>query len=293
MSRTEPLAGRSRKHEAVEEPSSDLERRRCALGLGEEKALEDGMRDRWRALCGAAVVAGFVSLPQAVAQEGRAWVDPPGNLRELPLPSSEETRPPEVAAPEAQATLASPPLPPQRPEDAGPWVGSAPAAEPEPGTGSVRRDVPETRSGLAEASPEKAVRKFAIDYLDFWSSEEVPIRDAVTAFYAPRVEFHGRRMRSSGLIREKVRFAHRWPEREYRARPETMQVSCEPAGDPCTVQLLFDFSAENKARRRRSAGTGLLELVVTLANGRPLITSENSLVQTRRREARGRSIGWD
>ncbi|WP_048709184.1 hypothetical protein [Microvirga massiliensis] len=252
------------------------------------------MRDRWRALCGAAIIAGFASLPQALAQEGRVWVDPPSNLGELPLPPVEKTKPPENAAPELQAASALPPLPPPRPEDSGLQADSASAEGGQMGTGSVPRRRPELPAAITDLSVlEETARQFAIDYLAFWSSKEVSIRDAVPAFYAPRVEYYGRTMNSSALIREKTRFARRWPDREYSTRPESIQVHCDPADRSCAVHSLFDFRAENKRRRRKSEGRGVLELVITFEQGRPQITSENGLVQTSRREARRRPAAFD
>jgi hypothetical protein len=252
------------------------------------------MRDRWRALCGAAIIAGFASLPQALAQEGRVWVDPPNNLRELPPPPVEDTKPPENAAPELQAASTLPPLPPQRPDDLNIQTGSASAEEVQMGAGSVPRHLPDHPAGITDLSVlEETARQFAIDYLAFWSSKEVPIRDAVPAFYAPRVEYYGRTMSSSALIREKTRFARRWPDREYNTRPESIQVHCDPEDRSCAVHSLFDFRAENKKRRRKSEGRGVLELVVNFEHGRLQITSENGLVQTRRREARSRPAEFD
>ena len=80
------------------------------------------------------------------------------------------------------------------------------------------------------------------------------------------------------MLAEKRRFAERWPQRSYRYRPTTMRVACGAQVPHCTVRSLFDFSASNPRRGRRSLGTGEHELVVSFAGSRPTIAIENSRV---------------
>jgi hypothetical protein len=55
---------------------------------------------------------------------------------------------------------------------------------------------------------------------------------------------------------------------------------------------VFDFIAANPARRRRSEGTGTLELVVSVAGQQPVIIAETSRI-LRRGEATGRDAAGD
>jgi hypothetical protein len=73
----------------------------------------------------------------------------------------------------------------------------------------------------------------------------------------------------------------RWPQRSYHYLPTTMRVNCGAQVPHCTVLSLFDFSASNPRRGRRSLGTGEHELVVSFAGSRPAITVENSRVLQR------------
>jgi hypothetical protein len=88
------------------------------------------------------------------------------------------------------------------------------------------------------------------------------------------------------LVQEKRRFARRWPERNYRPHENTMKVACEPTGQVCTVHTMFDFMAANPKRNRRTEGVGALQLVVSFADDRPIITAENSLVLRQGRDRR-------
>jgi hypothetical protein len=152
-------------------------------------------------------------------------------------------------------------------------------------------------STLAQANPERArdhvtgsdsaashvARNLAFAYLDVWSAPNRVTLASVSSFYGTTVTFHGRTIPLGSMLAEKRRFAERWPDRAYRHRPETTQVSCEARGARCTVWSIFDFTAGNSRRGRRSRGIGEHELVVSLSSGRPVIVSENSRVVLRGR----------
>ncbi len=88
------------------------------------------------------------------------------------------------------------------------------------------------------------------------------------------------------LFDEKRRFVRRWPERDYRPRPDSVGVACNPAGEVCTVHTVFDFTAANPSRHRHSEGTGALQLIVQFIGDKPIIVAEHStlLGQERRRD---------
>jgi hypothetical protein len=132
------------------------------------------------------------------------------------------------------------------------------------------------------AAPHVA-RNLAFAYLDVWSAPNRVTLASVSSFYGSTVTFHGRTVPLGSMLAEKRRFAERWPNRAYRHRPETTQVSCEAGGARCTVWSIFDFSAGNSRQGRRSRGIGEHELVVSLSSGRPVIVSENSRVVLRGR----------
>jgi hypothetical protein len=92
------------------------------------------------------------------------------------------------------------------------------------------------------------------------------------------------------LVRDKRRFVRRWPERSYSPRMDTMKVACEPSGMICTVHTMFDFAASNPKRGRRSQGVGALQLVLSFAGDRPIITAENSVVVSESRHGRNLAL---
>jgi hypothetical protein len=241
----------------------------------------------------------MAAAPMAAAQTGRAWVDPPAEggaaPSQAPKPQNEPQNETPVSPPPQAAAPAPAPAPPpmQSAQPAPPAVKpEAPPsrqAEPPPAAAPSAPAVaaqplkdPDADKRSARAS---AAKNFAIDYLESWSASNDVALEATAAFYAPRVLFHGREVSMQRLFNEKRRFARRWPERDYRPRPDAMGTVCNPAGEVCTVHAVFDFTASHPKRRRVSQGTGALQLIVHFIGDKPVIVAEHStlLGQERKR----------
>ena len=206
----------------------------------------------------------------ALAQAHRPWTDPPG-----------AAEPAQDIDPGATSGSVSPMTAPHPPAASG-------ATGPEERNQRVetirpRQPAPEkSRPSVAESqAPEQAARDFVTSYFEAWSSPNPETLRAMPGFYGTRAVFHGRSMSLSALMAEKRRFVRRWPDRNYRLRPDTLKVACEPSGRSCTVRALFAFDADSPSRAKRSKGTGMVEFVVDLSGDRPIIVSENSIVQDR------------
>jgi hypothetical protein len=248
----------------------------------------------------------------ALAQSDRPWVDPPMRRPAEPAPSG--SQPPQAAGP---ADAARPSLPPAaRAPEPSPQRAGAPPGAGAPGaapatSAQVREPPPPPNStdspanppgppGAAPIDPAPAVpaRKEAATaaetlagaYLDYWSAPNAVTLDATPDFYAPRVEFHGRLLSARALFEEKKRFVRRWPQHHYTPRPDTLRTACDPGTGTCVVKTVFDFIAANPARRRRSEGTGTLELVVSVAGQQPVIIAETSRIL---RRGEGRDAAGD
>jgi hypothetical protein len=100
-------------------------------------------------------------------------------------------------------------------------------------------------------------------------------------FYGREVVFHGERMDSRAVIKAKRRFAQRWPDREYKPRPETMRIGCDASAELCKVRTVVDFVAANERRGVLSEGTHTLSLDILFVDGRATIAAENSRVIAR------------
>lgn len=261
------------------------------------------------------------SASVARAQSDRPWVDPPAHAEAQekapggsPGQATPPSDPPEPRPEPVPAVQSGKPAPAREPASATPEVrpdqGTEPGdpdragrpAEGDPGS----KDAPPLRSARPPAmalppepevasrpagavpgsqDPASAARRFAIDYLAFWSAPNATALETTPDFYAPRVEFYGRAMSARAILEEKRRFVRRWPERQYNPRLDTMQARCGPAA-LCVVRTVLDFTAANPERGKRSQGTARLELGVKFQGGRPVIVSETSRVDRRGQSAR-------
>jgi hypothetical protein len=245
----------------------------------------------------------------AFAQAGRTWVDPPAEPgaapQVAPAPAAPAPQPPSPGEPPARTAAPPPGVTPREPvsppaQAAQPRPAPEPALEPPPARQAeqpaqaappVRPAPPAVAAQPREPresrySRDDAAKSFAISYLNSWSGPNEAVLDSTAEFYAPQVLFHGRTISMRALFNEKRRFVQRWPERDYRPRPESMGVTCNPAGEICTVHAVFDFTAANPERRTRSEGTGALQLIVQFIGEKPIIVAEHStlLGQERNRD---------
>lgn len=199
--------------------------------------------------------------------------------------------PKRAARPEHSAPAAEPPAPSRQaaPPPEPPPVRSARPARPPPSE-PVEAARPRSAPDAPPAGAASAAQRLAIDYLGYWSAPNPLTLDATPDFYAPVVRFHGREMSARALFEEKRRFVHRWPERHYNPRLDTMQTECDPATEMCTVRTVFEFTALSPERGRRSQGSARLELGVRFSGKRPVIVSERSRVIHRGRSPRSVSF---
>ena len=137
---------------------------------------------------------------------------------------------------------------------------------------------PEREREASQAGRERAARRLATAYLDYWSAPNAVTLDATPDFYASRVEFHGREMSARALFEEKRRFVRRWPVRDYVPRRNSTDTTCSAASETCTVRTAFDYTASNPETGRRAQGVANLELVISFAGGAPVIVGETSRV---------------
>lgn len=136
-------------------------------------------------------------------------------------------------------------------------------------------------AGVSSNGREKAARDLAYTYLSVWSAPNRVALAAAPSFYGATVKFHRQTRTIGSILAEKRRFAERWPDRNYRYRPESTRVSCAHGETQCTVRSAFDFFASNPRRRQHSRGVGEHELVVSFSGSRPVIAVEDSRVLRR------------
>jgi hypothetical protein len=232
--------------------------------------------------------------PPAFAQAAPAWVDPPNASPAIEAArSSPMAHAPGAAAPTTQVPETDGPAVPwlepegaRNPPHAPISTSSTEPAEPPAEPTTTHLAAPQTPASQRRTELSKdlrserpyAARDFAFNYLNLWSARNPVALSSAANFYGPSVVFHGQKRSFASVFAEKRRFAERWPDRNYRYRPETTQVACEKGGTICTVWSIFDYSATDPRRQRRALGIGEHELVVSFADETPVIASETSRV---------------
>ena len=127
----------------------------------------------------------------------------------------------------------------------------------------------QTESGMRTASA-----GIADAYLRLWSSDGSASVAAVPYVYGERVHFYGRDYSQAALMAEKRRAIARWPVREYRHRPGTMQITCRETVRKCIVRSIMDWRVANPSRQTASRGSSRFDLGISFAGTRPVILFE-------------------
>jgi hypothetical protein len=270
----------------------------------------------WKQVWKAAVVPAVFLSSSTLGQTSGAWVDPPADLSALSAQPTERTpsvegssravvsSAPTTAAPVSEAEPRSS-LSAVHPNSKARTKGFSFQPMGQQGQSASSQAVPRQRNAQSASGPagtptstsdmttqpslvrgrsrsrEEAAQNLAVNYLKHWSGSNHQALQTTPEFYGSRVLFHGKRMHFGELLAEKRRFAQRWPDRDYRYRPETLNVRCSPGTNTCTVRSAFNFEAVNSKLDERSRGVGMHELVVSFAGERPVIIVETSRVLSR------------
>jgi hypothetical protein len=96
--------------------------------------------------------------------------------------------------------------------------------------------------------------------------------------YAGQVDFYGKPLSRSKLMDEKRRFAERWPQRVYTARPTSISTSCDVDSAICTVTGVVDWDCRSAERLAKSSGVANFTFRLTLTTNRIAIVGESGSV---------------
>ena len=132
------------------------------------------------------------------------------------------------------------------------------------------------------------LRQATVAFLDRWYREVAsgPIGaalDGMNNSYANQVFYFGNYKSREEIVAEEQRFFTRWPNRQYRPRPDSVQVDCDTMLLTCTASGLLDYDARNPATNQRSWGSATFEykLQFTTPTTLPKIVVENGQVKER------------
>jgi hypothetical protein len=74
----------------------------------------------------------------------------------------------------------------------------------------------------------------------------------VSRTYAPSLSYYGQRRSLSEVLSDKKSYFARWPERAYRIRADTVDITC--IGNRCTVSGVYDWAVRSTPRNRQANG---------------------------------------
>lgn len=94
--------------------------------------------------------------------------------------------------------------------------------------------------------------KFADDYFALWSSDNSAVFTKMPSFYASSVKFYGRSLKIQDLMDEKMKFARRWPMRQYKPRSSSLDIQIDNSG--CSTTGIVDWTAKSQIQGKQSKG---------------------------------------
>jgi hypothetical protein len=120
---------------------------------------------------------------------------------------------------------------------------------------------------------------FMAEYFRHLSSPEV--LEEFERDYAPYVSYYDKRVDHATVMRDKTRFVRRWPQRSYRLREDSLDISCDHTMGACMATGLVDFECRSAERHAVSAGVARFYAGIWFRDEHPQIVAEQSDVVPR------------
>ena len=127
-------------------------------------------------------------------------------------------------------------------------------------------------AGLAQRAS-----KFMGEYFRHLSSPDVLSK--FKQDYAGYIDYYGKVVNQATVMQEKASFVHRWPQREYRPRQDSIVVSCTNEAEKlCLVTGLVDFECRSPERHAASMGVARFNAAIMFDGDDARIVGEDSKV---------------
>jgi hypothetical protein len=138
---------------------------------------------------------------------------------------------------------------------------------------------PPTVSGRLDAVPRAAVQKFVTD---FYLSNEDQSAEQIDAIYAAKLQYFGAMTSRAAIVREKLAYYRRWPQRQFTLDPDTLKISTAPE-TPRLVDISFEYDFTVRSADRASSGRGSARITLDLTTPEGQIVREEGRVTSRQR----------
>ena len=137
---------------------------------------------------------------------------------------------------------------------------------------------------IGQPDAEKEARSFMERYLATWSKPNSVALSFMEHAYADQVNFYGKVVAKSAVLKDKINFARRWPKRAYDIQHETEVVSCS---QKCVISGNVNWYAHSDQRGKTSAGVAEYTIVWSPAtnqiyaeNGKVLANDKHAVAPT-------------
>lgn len=116
-------------------------------------------------------------------------------------------------------------------------------------------------------------------YFAIWDRDSNVTLDNVAKLYAPNLLYYGHPMTRESLLRDKLDFIRRWPERRYAVEPGSASKSCDASEDHCVITATLDWRTGGAGGTR--AGRSRITLTLARAEGGLKIVREGAVTLPR------------
>ena len=124
--------------------------------------------------------------------------------------------------------------------------------------------------------PEQLSAARTHDYWAAWSSPNTVALGTIENFYADTIKFYGKAQSRRQVMKEKRKFADRWPDRTYAPRDGSVVIQCAQA--TCDVRGVVDWKAASAARSANASGAANFSFTFVTSGDIVKIASESGSV---------------
>jgi hypothetical protein len=114
-------------------------------------------------------------------------------------------------------------------------------------------------------------------HFGYWSQDNRAALRDVASTYAASIKFYGATKSASFVMKEKKKFAERWPERDYKFFPNVTVSYCVTSTE-CSVEGVVEWRTHSSGRNASSTGKAEISFDLKVVGDSFVITNENGRV---------------
>jgi hypothetical protein len=122
---------------------------------------------------------------------------------------------------------------------------------------------------------------FVLSLATRWSGPNADMLRSLDDMYADQVFYHGKLMPRQEVLRDKRRFAEKWPERSYKIRPHSVSTTCYDEFQICRVKAIVERELANTKAHAKSRDVASFEYRVAPSGEALKIAAETSSLSDR------------